>query len=134
MAATSCTIVVADASVVIDFLRINRVDLLAGLPLHFTLTDHVAHEVSDRYPNQRKRLASAFDASTLSQIAVTNPEELTFFGSLNSRTLLTGDARLRQLASDENIICHGLLWLIDPMFDHCTATPTHLHEGLFKHP
>ena len=45
MAATSCTIVVADASVVIDFLRINRVDLLAGLPLHFTLTDHVAREV-----------------------------------------------------------------------------------------
>ena len=82
MAATSCTIVVADASVVINFLRINRVDLLAGLPLHFTLTDHVAHEVSDRYPDQRKRLASAFDASILSQIAVTNPEELALFGSL----------------------------------------------------
>ena len=81
MAATSCTIVVADASVVINFLRINRVDLLAGLPLHFTLTDHVAHEVSDRYPDQRKRLASAFDAGILSQIAVINPEELALFPS-----------------------------------------------------
>ena len=77
-------IVVMDASVLVNFLRINRLDLIAGLPLRFTLTDHVSDEVSDRYPDQRERLASAFDAGVLSQIDVTSPEELSLFGSLSA--------------------------------------------------
>ena len=66
MAAFSSTVVVTDASVLVNFLCIDRLDLIAGLPLHFTLTDHVADEVSDRYPDQRERLASALDAGILS--------------------------------------------------------------------
>ena len=77
-------IVVTDASVLVNFLRIDRLDLIAGLPLHFTLTDHVADEVSDRYPDQRERLAFALDTGILSEIAVTSPEELSLFGSLSA--------------------------------------------------
>ena len=84
MASSSSTIVVTDASVLVNFLRIDRLDLIAGLPLHFTLTDHVADEVSDQYPDQRERLTSALDAGILSEIAVTSPEELSLFGSLSA--------------------------------------------------
>lgn len=84
MAAFSSTVVVTDASVLVNFLRIDCLDLIAGLPLHFTLTDHVADEVSDRYPDQRERLASALNAGILSEIAVTSPEELSLFGSLSA--------------------------------------------------
>ena len=45
-------------------------------------------------------------------------------------TLLTGDAHLRRLAGDEKVHCHGVLWLLDLMFDERTATPQQLHEGL----
>ena len=84
MTASSSTIVVTDASVLVNFLRINRLDLIADLPLRFTLTDHVADEVSDRYPDQRERLASALHAGILSEIAVTSPVELSLFGSLSA--------------------------------------------------
>lgn len=81
-----------DASVLVNFLRIDRVDLIAGLPHQFTVTDHVADEVSDRYPEQRERLLAAFDAGILSEIAVTRPEELSTFGSLSaSRRLGAGE-------------------------------------------
>ena len=55
--------------------------------------------------------------------------------SLAHRTdsiLLTGDARLRQLATEEKIICHGVLWLLDRMHDEQTATPQNLYDGLIS--
>ncbi len=47
-------------------------------------------------------------------------------------TLLTGDARLRRLAHDENVVCHGVLWLLDQMHDERTATPRQLYDGLIS--
>ena len=49
-------IVVTDASVLINFLRIDRIDLIAGHSHAFLATDHVANEVSDRYPDQQRTL------------------------------------------------------------------------------
>ena len=48
-------IIVTDASVLIAFLRIHRIDLMAGHSHPFLATDHVANEVSDRYPDQQRR-------------------------------------------------------------------------------
>ena len=45
-------------------------------------------------------------------------------------TLLTGDARLRRLAREEKVICHGVLWLLDRMLDEQAATPQQLYDGL----
>ena len=46
--------------------------------------------------------------------------------------LLTGDARLRRLAGDEKIVCHGVLWLFDQMFQERSATPKQLYDGLVR--
>ena len=57
----------------------------------------------------------------------------TFALALAQRTgsiLLTGDARLRRLAGEERVDCHGVLWLLDLMLDEQTATPEQLHHGL----
>ena len=44
-------------------------------------------------------------------------------------TLLTGDRRLRTLAVEKHVACHGLLWLLDEM--HLNGIPKdHLHTGL----
>ena len=79
---TKPAIIVTDTSVLINFLRIDRMDLIAGHSHDFLATDHVAAEVSDRYPDQQKRFAEALDAGVISETRVTMPEELQLFGSL----------------------------------------------------
>jgi predicted nucleic acid-binding protein len=77
-------IIVTDASVLINFLRIDRIDLIAGHSHAFLATDHVANEVSDRYPDQQRRFASALDSGTLTLIPVAAAEELRLFASLSA--------------------------------------------------
>lgn len=48
----------------------------------------------------------------------------------NSWTLLTGDAGLRKLATAERVDCHGVLWLLDRMFEGCVADRNELCAGL----
>lgn len=43
---------------------------------------------------------------------------------LNSWILLSGDRHLRELAANERVACHGVLWLIDRIFE----------EGLLPNP
>ena len=75
-------IIVTDTSVLINFLRIDRTDLIAGHSHDFLATDHVAAEISDRYPDQQQRFAAALDAGIISETSVTTPEELQLFGTL----------------------------------------------------
>ena len=77
-------IIVTDTSVLINFLRIDRIDLIAGHSHAFLATDHVANEVSDRYPDQQRRFASALDSGALTLVPVAATEELRFFASLSS--------------------------------------------------
>jgi hypothetical protein len=44
--------------------------------------------------------------------------------------LLTGDAALRQLANDEAVECHGVLWLLDVIHNTTAASVQELHDGL----
>ena len=76
MGASPSIVVVTDASVLVNFLRIDRMDLIAGHSYAFIVTDHVADEVSDRYPDQQQRFASAVEAGALSQQSVTSPAEV----------------------------------------------------------
>lgn len=75
-------IIVADASVLINFLRIDRTDLLAAHSHAFLAIDHVAAEISNRYPGQRHRFDAALAAGTISETRVTSPEEIRLFGSM----------------------------------------------------
>lgn len=48
----------------------------------------------------------------------------------NSWTLLSGDGRLRDLAHSEGVTCHGVLWLIDQLFQLGLASGNLLHNSL----
>lgn len=50
----------------------------------------------------------------------------------NSGILLTGDRELRELAEEEGAACHGLLWLLDRIFDAKAAPGNKLYVGLGK--
>ena len=75
-------IIVTDASVLINFLRIDRADLLAGHSHTFLATDHVAAEITDRYPAQQQRFAAALGAGAILETRVTTSEEIRLFGSM----------------------------------------------------
>ena len=92
MGADQPTIVVIDASVLINFLRIDRMDLIADHSHGFVVTDHVAAEISGRYPDQQQRFALAINTGAISQVSITNPREIAVFGSLSqSRRLGAGE-------------------------------------------
>ena len=44
--------------------------------------------------------------------------------------LLTGDDVLRNLAADEQVDCHGVLWVFDQLYAAKLAQPRMLHEAL----
>ena len=82
--ASPSTVVVTDASVLVNFLRIDRMDLIAGHSHAFIVTDHVADEVSDRYPDQQRRFAAAVKGGALSEESVANRAEIALFGTLSA--------------------------------------------------
>ena len=94
-----------DASVLMNFLRIDRLDLLARHSHGFVVTNHVAAEVADRYPHQRTRFASAIDTGALRQESITSSAELSLFGSLSaSGRLGAGECSAIAVAVQRRII------------------------------
>ena len=64
-------IVVADTSVRLNFLRIDRMDLLGRFPGRFLATDHVAAEITDA--TQRARYDAAVAAGVIDTGAIREP-------------------------------------------------------------
>src|SRR5918994_2105790 len=70
-------IVVADTSVLVNFLRIDPMDLIGDHPDMFIATDHIAAEIVDSYPDQQARYRVARDAGHLdTSIYRVFPEEV----------------------------------------------------------
>lgn len=67
-------IAIADTSVLINFLAVNRMDLIERHLCRFFITDHVSHEVTEHYQKQLSRLKVALEQDILEEIAVTNQE------------------------------------------------------------
>jgi hypothetical protein len=75
----SLSIVIADTSVLINFLAIDRMDLIQRHSCRFFITDHVRHEVTTHYSEQVSRLDLALEQGILEEIQVTDPDEVETF-------------------------------------------------------
>jgi predicted nucleic acid-binding protein len=75
-------IVVADTSVLINFLKIDRMDLVGCYPGRLLATDHVQSELADDYPEPRARYEAAVAGGLLDTCSVTDPAEVSLFGRL----------------------------------------------------
>jgi len=76
------SIIVSDTSVLVNFLRIGRMDLIARYSHDFIVTDHVVAEITDYYADQQARFATAQAAGILQQVSITEPAEVALFGNL----------------------------------------------------
>lgn len=59
------TVVAVDTSVLINFLCIDRMDLIARHSHEFAVTEHVAEEVENHYADERRRLDTAIRSGAL---------------------------------------------------------------------
>jgi predicted nucleic acid-binding protein len=97
-------VVITDTSVLVNFLVIDRTDLLSRLPNHrFVVTDHVRAEVTEIYPDQLRRLEAAFDAGTMEEIRVTDLQEVQLFAQLTAIGLGTGECSAIAVAAHRRL-------------------------------
>lgn len=81
--------VLLDTSVLINFLAVDRIDLLASHPdFRFIVTEHVRAEVTTHYADQLVRLRAALDAGSVEETRVESVEELTLFAQLTKNPRL----------------------------------------------
>ena len=55
----SSLIIIADTNILINFLRIDRLDLIARHSCQFVITEHVREEITEHHPVQRQMLKNA---------------------------------------------------------------------------
>ena len=75
-------ILITDTSVLINFLNINRLDLLISFPGKFLITGHVVDEITMDFPDQQTRLNSVITRGQLEVIAVDGEQELQLYNEL----------------------------------------------------
>ena len=100
-------LVVADSSFLINFLVLDRMDLLGGLPqFRFHVVNHVTAEI--RYEDQRARLQAAMESGMVTEIEITDPDEILlydelrrFLGDGESASLAVSVKRGWAIAADE---------------------------------
>lgn len=94
-------IVITDTSVLINFLVIDRAQLMVALPgRQFFVTDHVRSEVTEHYPDQLLRLEQALGAGILSEISVTELSEVALFANLTATGLGIGECSAIAVAAN----------------------------------
>ena len=93
-------LVVADASVLINFLRAGRLDLLRDHEGYkIVVTEHVRREVT--YPNQSAELATALSSGDIDEIQLTGVVELRIFAELTT-VLGWGESAAIAVAANRN--------------------------------
>lgn len=92
--------VVIEASTLINFLRIGRVDLLAGLSAYrFILTDNVQAEILPAdYPTEHANLVAAIGAGYLHVVSLTDPAEVAVYVAMQALRVL-GDGECSSIAA-----------------------------------
>lgn len=144
------TVLVSDTSVLIDLERGNLLEWIFSLPYEFAVPDvlherEIAGQWGDRLKEHGLRVerispAGVRDAIRFRQTqpALSIPDAFALaLAKERCWMLLTGDARLREIALVERVECHGLLWLMDRMEELGRPGTEILHEGLLaisRHP
>ena len=87
-------LVVADSSFLINFLVVDRMDILSRLSrFRFHVVNHVVAEI--RYESQRARLQGATESGGVTEIEITDPAEILLYDELRK---FLGDGEAASLA------------------------------------
>ncbi len=136
-------VLVSDTSILIDLERGALLESCFRLPFQFSVPDilyerELKNHGGDELLKLGLRIEELDGTGVACALGYRRREPLlslpdTFALALAARntwTLLTGDRALRELAIEEHVDCHGVLWLLDQMFDASAATASMLCSGL----
>ena len=138
-------ILVSDTSVLIDLDRGTLVEATFRLPFEFTVPDLLyEHELKEHGGPDFVRLGlrvEELDGDGVSlalgyrreRRSLSLPDSFALaLAKTSAWMLLAGDRELRELAEEEEVQCHGVLWLLDQMFEHRIIDQDDLCAGLGK--
>lgn len=75
-------LLITDTSVLVNFLNVDRTDLIGSHEPKCMITDHVLQEVTDSYPEQKQRLEAAIAAGYVTATTVSDDVEVELFARL----------------------------------------------------
>ena len=143
-------VLVSDTSVLVDLERGSLLEASFRLPYQFSVPDLLyERELKNWSGGELRRLGLSVEeldgdgvqralAYRQQTPALSLPDCFALaLAQIRSWVLLSGDGALRQLAADEAVECHGVLWLLDQMHDADVVSVRQLHDGLTamaKHP
>ena len=124
-------IIVNDASILIDLLKLDLSDDFFRLPYEMHTTDLVNAEITDENAEQfqqyvKKKLINIYSFSedewvNILYIKAKNPPlsmadcSCLWLCEQLSATLLTSDGKLRNSAAEKGILVHGILWVFEEL-------------------
>jgi len=136
-------ILVSDTSVLIDLERGGFLDAVFALPHGFAVPDVLYdREMQGDWGERLVRLGLRVEEVTEAGVgnalryrqqraSLSVPDSFALaLAQERNWLLLTGDGQLRELATGENVECHGVLWLLDMMEDAGVPGIQFLHDGL----
>ena len=136
-------ILVSDTSVLIDLDRGGLVESTFRLRFEFTVPDLLyERELREHGGPEFVRLGlrvEELDGDGVSlalsyrrkRNSLSLPDSFALsLAKTNGWTLLSGDRELRELAEEEEVRCHGVLWLLDQLFEHRVIELDDLRAGL----
>ncbi len=127
-------VIVNDANILIDLLKMDLLETFFRLPFEFHVTDLAAGEILEENVDQLhgcisdgiilKRSFTFEELQDISAVQDTHPGlsladcSCVFLSTSLSATLLTGDAVLRRAAERTGIAVHGVLWVFQELVAH----------------
>ncbi len=137
-------VLVSDTSVLIDLERGEFLESVFRLPFSFVVPDLLYERELKNYNGpalikfglhvqelDSTGLALAIEYYRKYRMVLSLPDVFAFaLANTNSWILLTGDGALRELANEEKVNCHGVLWLLDHLHDNCVTDKDSLFKGL----
>ena len=143
-------VLVSDTSVLVDLERGSLLEASFRLPFRFVVPDLLYERELKNYGGDELiklgLVVEELDGDGVSLAlayrqqapALSLPDCFALaLAQTRSWVLLSGDGALRQLAADEAVECHGVLWLLDEMHGADVVNIRQLHDGLTaiaKHP
>ncbi len=139
-------IVINDANILIDIVKLDLLEYFLQLDFDFHTTDFVLSEISDE---QLIEIQPRIDSSEITLITTSSEIDFNgitqllqsvsglsfedcsvwYYSKLLNAMLLTGDRKLRKEASSDGVEVHGIIFVLDEIIDQNVLTK---REGLEK--
>ena len=133
---------VLDTNICVDLANVNLLEVVLVLPDRFVLPDAIIAELKE--PKGDSLIALGYESISLPPESVqivfqyasryTHPSRNDLFAlaaaQMLETTLITGDESLRKAAELEQVDVHGLLWLLDKLFEAQIVLGPQLSDAL----